>query len=218
MLETNEEIQEKRRHVREIETKLNSVMKDTAAKSESIAELTSQLQEHKSQFEEAQNLAHQTEQERSLQSSNAIATLEASLAEAREALEAEKLARRADIEQLNASNEHILKERAVTAESLKSECARLEAELAALRLKSEATEKELVDFAEKLEIAERDKAEKLRECAEIKEQVSAMEELTVSMTKQSQDKESEIASLRNSLTDKDLEMAKTLRETDQTSS
>ena len=215
MLETNEEIQEKRRHVREIETKLNSVMKDTSAKSETIAELTAQLQEQSSQFESAKNLALQTEQERSLQSSNAIATLEASLAEAKEALEAEKLARKTEIEQLNASNEHILKERAVTAESLSSECARLEAELATLRLKSEATEREL---AEKLEIAERDKAEKSRECAEIKEQVSAMEELTVSMTKQSQEKESEIASLRNSLTDKDLEMAKTLREADQTSS
>ena len=37
VLETNEEIQEKRRHVREIETKLNTTIKETASKSEQIA-------------------------------------------------------------------------------------------------------------------------------------------------------------------------------------
>ena len=41
-----------------------------------------------------------------------------------------------------------------------------------------------------------------------------MEELTVSLTKQSQDKDQEIQSLRASVTEKDLELAKTLREID----
>ena len=36
VLETNEEIQEKRRHVREIETKLNQVIKESTAKNELI--------------------------------------------------------------------------------------------------------------------------------------------------------------------------------------
>lgn len=36
VLETNEEIQEKRRHVREIETKLNQVIKESTTKNELV--------------------------------------------------------------------------------------------------------------------------------------------------------------------------------------
>ena len=39
VLETNEEIQEKRRHVREIEVKLNTTLKESQSRSEQIAEL-----------------------------------------------------------------------------------------------------------------------------------------------------------------------------------
>ena len=43
VLETNEEIQEKRRHVKEIEAKLNTTIKESSAKAESVAALTVQL-------------------------------------------------------------------------------------------------------------------------------------------------------------------------------
>ena len=39
MLETNEEIQEKRRHVREIEVKLNTTLKEAQGRSEQVTEL-----------------------------------------------------------------------------------------------------------------------------------------------------------------------------------
>ena len=39
VLETNEEIQEKRRHVREIEVKLNTTLKESQSRSEQIAEI-----------------------------------------------------------------------------------------------------------------------------------------------------------------------------------
>ena len=38
-METNEEIQEKRRHVREIEAKLNSTIRESASKADELTEL-----------------------------------------------------------------------------------------------------------------------------------------------------------------------------------
>jgi len=44
ILETNEEIQEKRRHVKEIETKLNSTIKDSQSKTDSLAGMQVKLE------------------------------------------------------------------------------------------------------------------------------------------------------------------------------
>ena len=44
ILETNEEIQEKRRHVKEIETKLNSTIKDSQSKTDSLASMQVKLE------------------------------------------------------------------------------------------------------------------------------------------------------------------------------
>ena len=48
--------------------------------------------------------------------------------------------------------------------------------------------------------------------AGVKEQVTAMDELTVSLTQQAQEKDQDISQLRATMTEKDLELAKTLRE------
>lgn len=49
-------------------------------------------------------------------------------------------------------------------------------------------------------------------------QVTAMEELTVSLTNESQQKDSLIGNLKTSITEKDLEIAKTIREVDENNS
>ena len=43
VLETNEEIQEKRRHVREIEVKLNTTLKESQGRSEQVSEFEANL-------------------------------------------------------------------------------------------------------------------------------------------------------------------------------
>lgn len=45
VIETNEEIQEKRRHVKEIESKLNSTIRELSAKAEKVTEMEARVRE-----------------------------------------------------------------------------------------------------------------------------------------------------------------------------
>jgi len=73
-----------------------------------------------------------------------------------------------------------------------------------MKKKIEVFEQEIASMTVKLSQTSSEKALKAEEYEEVKVQVSAMEELTVSLTNQAKDKEIEISTLRASITEKDL--------------
>lgn len=73
-----------------------------------------------------------------------------------------------------------------------------------MKKKIEVFEQEIASMTVKLSQTRSEKALKAEEYEEVKVQVSAMEELTVSLTNQAKDKEIEISTLRASITEKDL--------------
>ena len=79
----------------------------------------------------------------------------------------------------------------------------------------ETFEKDVARLTTELENAKGHKLQIAEEYEDVKVQVTAMEELTVSLTNETKDKESMIGSLRSSITEKDLEIAKTIREVDE---
>ena len=69
-------------------------------------------------------------------------------------------------------------------------------------------------MTEKLSQTKIKKTQKKNEVAEIRQQVAAMEELTVSLTTQAQEKDAQIEKLRSDIVEKDLELARKMKDFD----
>ena len=73
-------------------------------------------------------------------------------------------------------------------------------------------------MTEQISQVTREKTLKKEKVKEVKVQVLAMEDITVSLTQQTQEKDSEIEQLRADLTEKDLEIARIMKDFDQVNS
>ena len=88
----------------------------------------------------------------------------------------------------------------------------MEVECQKLQQKIALKEEESAKITEQLNHAVQEKSHHEVEKAEVKTQITAMEELTVSLTQQAEQKDTEIESLRALLVEKDVELARNLTE------